>query len=104
MPMKIGVDVTDVNGSLYDILPIVECCVTACGGEGYITTLTSEKKDDSVADRRNVLIVDIKRAQNVSLVQRRLKVWLGPNYNIVKDHGMIKIEWDPKREKGNEKW
>ncbi len=30
-------------------------------------------------------------------------LWLGPNYNIVKDYSIIKIEWDPKREKGNEK-
>jgi len=103
MTLKIEVDVTEVNGRLYDILPIVECCVTACGCEGSITTLTSEEEKGRFFVRRNVLIVDVKRAANASLVQRRLKVWLGPNYNIVKDHGMIEIEWDPKREKGNEK-
>ncbi|MBA7604085.1 hypothetical protein ES703_11203 [subsurface metagenome] len=101
--MKIGVDVTEVNGRLYDILPIIKHCITTYGCEGYITTSTSEKEKERFGDNRNVLVVEIKRADNVSLVCRTLKLWLGPNYNIVEDNGLIRITWDPKREKGNEK-
>ncbi|MBA7704083.1 hypothetical protein ES703_112881 [subsurface metagenome] len=103
MVMKTGVEVTAMNGRFYDILEIVERCATASGCEGYITTLTSEGEKGRFADRRNVLVVEIKRAQNVSLMYRKMKEIIGPNYNIVEDNGIIRIKWDPEREKGNEK-
>ncbi len=103
MPVKRGVEVTAMNGRLYDIVQIVERCVTACGGRGYITTLKSGGEKGRFADRRNGLIVEIKRARNVSLVCRHLKLWLGPNYNIVEGNGIIRIKWETKRKKGNEK-
>ena len=103
MTTKTGVEVTAMNGRLYDILEIVERCYTASGCEGSKTTLTSEGEKGRFAARRNVLVVDIIRPDNVSLVQRRLKLWLGPNYNIVKGYGIIRIEWETKRKKGNEK-
>ena len=103
MTMKIEVDVTKINGRLYDILPVVECCVATCRCEGNIITSTNEGENGRLADCPNVLIVKIKKARNVSLVCWRLKEWLGPNYDIVKDIEIIRIKWDPKREKGNEK-
>ena len=103
MPMKIGFDVTEVNGRLYDILPTVKRCVTAYGGEGNIIKSMSTGENGRFFVRRNVLIVDVMRRHKVLLVCRKLKEWLGPDYNIVKDRGLIKIKWDPKREKGNEK-
>ena len=103
MPMKIGVGVTVLYERLYDILPAVERCVTAYGGEGSIITSTNEGEGGRFAARRNVLVVDIRRKKNRLLVRRRLKERLGPNYNIVEDDRMIRIKWDPKREKGNEK-
>ncbi|MBA7604086.1 hypothetical protein ES703_11204 [subsurface metagenome] len=103
MTMEIGVDVTKMNDKLFDILTIVEYCVTVWGGEGSIITSTNEGENGRFADRHNVLIVKIKRAKNVSLVCGKLAAVLAPNYNIVKDKGLIRIKWDPKREKGNEK-
>ncbi|MBA7672543.1 hypothetical protein ES703_80720 [subsurface metagenome] len=97
MPMKIGVDVTELYYKLYDILPVVDRCVTAYGGEGNIFTSTNEGEGGRFAARRNVLIVDIRRKKNRRLVRRRLKEWLGLNYNIVTDYGLIRIKWDPKR-------
>ena len=93
--MIIGVDVTKINGRLFDILPIVEYCVTVWGGEGSTITSTNEGENGRFADRRYVLIVKIKRAQNVSLVCRKLAAVLAPNYNIVKDKGLIRITQDP---------
>ena len=103
MVMKTGVDVTEINDRLYAILPTVERCVRAYGGEGNILTSTSKGENGRFFVRRNALVVDVMRGHKVSLVCRKLKEWLGPDYNIVKDRGLIKIKWDPKREKGNEK-
>jgi hypothetical protein len=103
MIMKIGVGVTELYERLYDILPIVEDCVTAYGGAGSMITSTNEGEWGRFAARRNVLVVDIKRAQNRLLVSGKLSGVLGPDYNIIECQGMVKIKWDPKREKGNEK-
>ncbi|MBA7604084.1 hypothetical protein ES703_11202 [subsurface metagenome] len=95
--MKIGVGVKDVNGRLYEILPIIESCVTAYGGGGSMITSTNEAKWRRFTARRNVLVVEIKRARNVSLVCGKLKGMLEPGYNIVKDHRRIRIKWGPKQ-------
>ena len=97
MPMKIGVDVTELYYKLYDILPVVDRCVTAYGGEGNIFTSTNEGEGGRFAARRNVMVVNIRRKKNRRLVCRRLKERLGLNYNIVTDYGLIRIKWDPKR-------
>ncbi len=103
MPIKIRVDVTEINDRLSDILPMVECCVATYGCWGSIITSTSEGENGRFADCRNVLIVKIKRARNVSFMCWRLKEWLGPNYNIIKDQGLIRIKWKTKRKKGKGK-
>ena len=103
MTLKIGVGVTELYERLYDILPTVKRCVRAYGGGGSMITSTSEKEKKRFGDKRNVLVVEIIRPDNVSLVCGTLEGMLGPNYNIVKDNGIIRIKWDPKREKGNEK-
>ncbi len=97
MIMKIGVDVTEINDRLYDILPVVEYCVKAWGGGGSTITSTNEGEDGKFADRRNVLVVEIKRARNVSLVSGKLKGMLEPGYNIVKDNRRIRLKWGPKQ-------
>ena len=103
MTIKIGVGVKDVSGRLYDILPMVERCVAACGCESSIITATRSGENGRLKDRLSVLVVDLTRKNKAVWVCRNLKEWLGPNYNIVKDCGLIRIKWDPKREKGNEK-
>ncbi|MBA7704085.1 hypothetical protein ES703_112883 [subsurface metagenome] len=103
MTLKIGVDVTELYERLYDILPAVERCVTAYGGKRSMIASTREGEWGRFAARRNVLMVDIRGKKNGLLVCRKLKEWLGLDYNIVEDNGIIRIKWDPKREKGNEK-
>ncbi|MBA7704081.1 hypothetical protein ES703_112879 [subsurface metagenome] len=97
MVIKIGVDVTEINDRLYDILPFIESCVTVWGGEGNILTSTSKGKRGGFGEKCNVLVVEIIRPDNVSLVYRKLKEIIGPNYNIVKDYGIIRIKWDPEQ-------
>ncbi len=103
MPIKIRVDVTEINDRLSDILPIIESYAKIYGGEGSIITSTREGENGELFKRSNVLIVIIAREQNMALISRELERMISPGYNIVEKHGVIKITWDHKREKGNEK-
>ncbi|MBA7531757.1 hypothetical protein ES705_23978 [subsurface metagenome] len=97
MPMKIGVDVTEINDRLYDILPIVEFYVKDYGGGGSIITSASEEENGRFGGKYNVLVVEIIKPDILSLVYRKMKEIISPNYNIVEDNGIIKIKWDPKQ-------
>lgn len=97
MLMKIGVNVTDIEDRLYDILPIVEACIKFGGSRDSIITSANEEKKERFGGKRNVLIVDIKRIKNLSWMCQMLEGNLSTNYNIVKDWGLIRIKWDPKK-------
>ncbi|MBA7672541.1 hypothetical protein ES703_80718 [subsurface metagenome] len=97
MTMKIGVDVAEINYRLYAILPTVKHCVRAYGGGNSIITSMSEEEKERFGGKHNVLIVEITKPDSVSLVYRRLKKELVPNYDIVEDNGIISIKWDPEQ-------
>ena len=96
MLIKAGVDISRLRPEIRKKLPMIEEIVLA-SSEEFVITSTFEGTHSAGSLHYANLAIDIRRPKDSRYkIMLKLKGYLGPDYDVVKEKTHIHIEYDPK--------